>query len=53
MEAEIFKISKTVGKYPQKSYAAVVCPIQLEWIFLQCVTIKTGDVFVGPEKIIW
>ena len=34
-------ITKMVGKYPQESYAAVVCAIQLEWIFLQCVTKDT------------
>ena len=37
-EQNITKIRKTVMKYPQESYAAVVCAIQLEWIFLQRVT---------------
>ena len=31
-------IRKTAGKYPQYSYAAVICAIQSEWIFLQRVT---------------
>ena len=37
-EKNISRIIETVGKYPQESYAAVVRAIQLEWIFLQCVT---------------
>ena len=42
-EKNINRISKTAGKYPQKSYATVVRAIQPEWIFLQHVTWDTGD----------
>ena len=35
-EKNISTISENVEKYPQGSYAAVVCAIQPEWIFLQC-----------------
>ena len=37
-EQNISTISKTAGKYPQESYAAVVRVVQPEWIFLQRVT---------------
>ena len=49
-EKNIHTISKTTGKYPQES--AVVCAIQLEWIFFQHVTRETGDSFAGVEKMI-
>ena len=39
----IHTISKTSGKYPQESYAAVVHVIQLEWIFLRCITNNMGE----------
>ena len=52
-EKKIITISKTVGKYPQGSYAAGVCEIQSVWIFLQCVTWDTGYAFAGVEKMIW
>ena len=51
-EKNINKISKTMGKCPQESYAAVVRAIQSECIFIKCVTWETGDLFVGVEKII-
>ena len=51
-EKNINTIRKTVGKYPQESYAAVVPTIQSEWIFLQRVTWDTGDLFAGVEKMI-
>ena len=46
-EDNINTISKTAGKYPQVSYAAVVSEIQSEWIFLQRVTWYTGGAFAG------
>ena len=45
-------IRETARKYPQESYAAVVCSIQSEWIFLQRVTWYTGGAFAGVEKMI-
>ena len=51
-DKNINTISKTTGKYPQEIYASVVCVIQSEWIFLQHVTLDTGDLFAGVEKII-
>ena len=45
----IHAITETAGKYPQDSYAAVVCAIQLEWIFLQHVIKGTGR---AVEKLI-
>ena len=45
-------ISETMGKYPQESYNAVVRAIQSECIFLQRVTMDTGDAVAGVEKII-
>ena len=51
-EKNINTIGKTVGKYPQESYAAVVRAIQSEWIFLQRVTWDTGNSFAGVEKMI-
>ena len=44
-EEEISTTRKTVEKYPQESYAAVVHAIQSEWIFLQRVTWDIGDAF--------
>ena len=41
-ERNICTISKTVGKCPHESYAAVVCVIQLEWMFIQWVTMNRG-----------
>ena len=52
-EKNISKTRKPAGKYPQESYAKVVCSIQPEWIFLQRVTWDTGDTFAGVERIIW
>ena len=46
-------ITKTVGKYPQESYAAVVCVIQLEWIYLQRAKKYMGNTFEGVEDILW
>ena len=40
---------KTAGKYLQENYAAVVCAIQLEWVFLQHVTNNAGDTFAVVE----
>ena len=51
-EKNINTISKTAGKFPQESYAAVVHEIQSEWIFLQRVTWDMGDAFTGVEKMI-
>ena len=45
-------ISKTVGEYPQESYAAVAHVIQSEWIFLQRVTWDMGGAFAVVEKMI-
>ena len=42
LERYIHALSKTVDKYPQESYAAVVRVVQLEWVFLQRVTKDTG-----------
>ena len=33
-EKIICAITKTAGKYPQESYAAVVCVIQPKWIYI-------------------
>ena len=43
---------ETEGKYPQDSYATVVCVIQLEWIFLQRVMKDTVHP-AGEEKLLW
>ena len=51
-EKNINMISKTAGKFTQKSYAAVVRAIQSKCIFLQHVTWDTGDEFAGVGKII-
>ena len=51
-EKNINTIRKTAGKYPQESYSAVVCAIQSEWIFIQCLTWYTGNLFAGVEKMI-
>ena len=51
-ENNINTVSRTVGKYLQESYAAVVRAIQSDWIFLQRVTWYTKDVFTGVEKMI-
>ena len=42
-------ISKTTGKYPHESYAAVVHAIQSEWIFLQRFARAIGDSFSPGE----
>ena len=42
-EKDIKTISKTAGKYPQESYAALVRAIQSEWIFISRVTWDIGD----------
>ena len=47
LERNITKIRKTVVKYPQESYATVVCAIQWEWKFLQRIKKNTGDAFTG------
>ena len=41
--------TEMVGKYPKESYAAVVCEIQPEWIFLQRVTKDTVHAFAGVK----
>ena len=51
-EKNINTIRETTWKYPQKSYAAVLCAVQSEWIFLQHVTWNTGELFAGAEKMI-
>ena len=51
-EQNIFKIRENAGEYPQKSYYTVVCLIQSDWIFIQCVTWDTGDMCVGVEETI-
>ena len=33
-EKNICEITETEGKYPQDSYATVICAIQSEWIFV-------------------
>ena len=40
-----------MGEYPQESYAAVVCAIQYEWIFLQRVIKNMVDTFKGVDKL--
>ena len=50
-EKNINTFSKTAGKYPQGSCAAVVREIQSEWTFLQRVTWDTGDALAGMEKM--
>ena len=44
-EQKFCTISKTTGKYPQESYAAVVRSIRPDSIFIQCVTWDMGDTF--------
>ena len=51
-EKNIRTTTKTAGKYPQESYAMVVCVIQSEWIFLQCVIKDTVYAFIGVEKLL-
>ena len=51
-EKNIRTITKTAGKYPQESYAAVVRVIQSEWIFLHHVKKDMGYVFLRVEKIL-
>ena len=51
-ERKIFTIRKTAGKYPQRSYAAVVCAIKLEYIFIEHVITNMGDMFSRVETII-
>ena len=51
-DMNIHTIRKTMGKYPQESYATVVHAIQPEWIFLQCITWDMAEAFVGVEKMI-
>ena len=46
-EQNITKIRSNAGKYPQESYAVLVRLIQLEWIFLQRITINMGESFAG------
>ena len=41
---------KTTRKFHQEIYAMVVCAIQSEWIFLQCVTKYGGCVCGSREK---
>ena len=45
-------IAETVGKYPQESYATVVCGIQSDLIFFQRVIKDTGYAFTVVEKLI-
>ena len=33
-ERNIHTVRETAGKYPQESYAAVVCAILLQWMFI-------------------
>ena len=47
-----FAVTEKSGKYTQESYSAVVHAIQLEWIFLQCMTKDMGYAFAEVEKII-
>ena len=42
---------KTANKYHQESYATVVCVVQSDWIFLQCVTKETVKAFTGLGKL--
>ena len=46
-DMNINTIREIVGGYPQESYAALVCTIQSEWIFLQPVTWDTRYLFAG------
>ena len=51
-EREIRSLIKIEDKYTQGSYAAVDRVVQLEWIFLQCVTKDTGQELTGMEKVL-
>ena len=51
-ERNIRVVTKTVGKYHQESYVAVVHVIQSEWIFLQHVTKDGGQAFSGVGKVL-
>ena len=44
-------MTKTAGKYPQEIYVVVVCVVQSELTFFQCVTKDTGHAFSVVEKI--
>ena len=52
-EWNIHMISKTVVKYLQEIYSAVVYAIQPDWIFLQHITDNTIYEFAGVENMIW
>ena len=42
-DRNIHAVTKMVGKYSQEDYAAVVCVIDLEWIFLQFMKTYAGQ----------
>ena len=49
---DISAFTKVTGNFPQKSYAAVICAIQFEWIFLQRVMKDTGQAFARVKKFL-
>ena len=49
----IYAITKTAKKYTQNIYVAVVCVIQMEWIFLIHVKKYMGYEFAGVENLPW
>ena len=51
-EKHICAITKMKWKYPQESCVAVICAIQLEWIFFQRVKKYTGYAFTGVEEFL-
>ena len=51
-EREICALRKTTNKYPQERYAAVARVVQLEWIFLQCMTKEMAKDFTGMGKVL-
>ena len=52
MVSEHSQDQKKKRKYPQESYDAVVCVVQLEWILLKRIKNNMGDAFTGVETMI-
>ena len=52
-ERDIRLLSKTADTYTQDIFDAVVCTVQLEWIFLKRVTKDMVQAFTGLEKVLW
>ena len=51
-ERDICVLRKMSNKCPQESYAAVAHVVQLEWIFLQCMTKEIAKDFTGLGKVL-